>query len=270
MSVTPGLSFAFPANFKDLVLDSELEQSTKSQGKESPKESAKRLARCGKCNNCKSQDCGSCYNCADKPKFGGPGIKKQACINRKCLLMVPRDEEGEKIARKRSKQRGPKPFILPAGFGTRAGFQTGNVSPLSSPDDDWQEDQFGEGRDSPSDLSNEGGDSTRMDPVDPASETSDLEKAAEELFGSEINFVLPIARRDAPPQVRPEARLDARPEPRAESRAEAWRSLSLDDSLAMMPPLPWNNTLLLQEEFILMNDHHRRETALPVYQVAAF
>ena len=30
-----------------------------------------------------------------------PGIKKQACINRKCLLMVPRDEDGEKLARKR-------------------------------------------------------------------------------------------------------------------------------------------------------------------------
>jgi len=171
------------------------------------------------------------------------------------LLMVPRDEEGEKIARKRSKQRGPKPFVLPTGFGTRAGFQTGNVSPPPSPDDDWQEDQFGEGRDSPSDLSNEGGESTRMDPVDPASETSDLEKAAEELFGSEINFVLPAAR---PPEVRPE------PRPEKESRAEAWRSLSADDSLAMMPPLPWNNILLLQEEFVHMNDHHRRESSHPI------
>jgi len=65
----------------------------------------KRLARCGRCVNCKSQDCGSCYNCADKPKFGGPGIKKQACVQRKCLLMVPRDEDGEKLARKRAKQR---------------------------------------------------------------------------------------------------------------------------------------------------------------------
>ena len=49
----------------------------------------KRLARCGKCANCCRSDCGTCYNCADKPKFGGPGVKKQACINRKCLLMVP-------------------------------------------------------------------------------------------------------------------------------------------------------------------------------------
>lgn len=73
------------------------------------KESNKRLARCGKCNSCTRQDCGTCYNCADKPKFGGPGVKKQACINRKCLLMVPKEEEplAEKAARKRTKQQKP-------------------------------------------------------------------------------------------------------------------------------------------------------------------
>lgn len=41
------------------------------------------------------------------------GIKKQACINRKCLLMVPRDEDGERLARKRAKQR-----TLPPGTGS--------------------------------------------------------------------------------------------------------------------------------------------------------
>jgi len=30
-------------------------------------------------------DCGECVNCFDKPKFGGPGVKKQACSGRKCL-----------------------------------------------------------------------------------------------------------------------------------------------------------------------------------------
>merc|ERR1719443_1117607 len=71
------------------------------------KETNKRLARCGRCDNCTRQDCGTCYNCADKPKFGGPGVKKQACINRKCLLMVPKEEEGNErgVMRKRSKQR---------------------------------------------------------------------------------------------------------------------------------------------------------------------
>jgi len=89
------------------------------------KDNNKRLARCGKCTNCKSQDCGACYNCADKPKFGGPGIKKQACVNRKCLLMVPRDEDGEKLARKRAKQRAVPPHMphmTPITTGDNASF----------------------------------------------------------------------------------------------------------------------------------------------------
>ena len=32
----------------------------------------------------------------------------------------------------------------------------------------------------------------------------------------------------------------------------------------------WNNPMLLQEEFILMNDLHRRESAQPTNPVAAF
>ena len=28
--------------------------------------------------------CGQCPYCADKPKFGGPGRKKQRCAKRKC------------------------------------------------------------------------------------------------------------------------------------------------------------------------------------------
>ena len=26
----------------------------------------------------------ACINCKDKPKFGGPGRKKQCCVKRKC------------------------------------------------------------------------------------------------------------------------------------------------------------------------------------------
>ena len=33
---------------------------------------------------CLTPDCGSCSNCKDKPKFGGPGTKKQKCMIRKC------------------------------------------------------------------------------------------------------------------------------------------------------------------------------------------
>lgn len=43
--------------------------------------------RCGSCEGCLSTDCGSCKYCADKPKFGGPNIVKQACILRKCVDM---------------------------------------------------------------------------------------------------------------------------------------------------------------------------------------
>jgi len=107
--------------------------------KDKDKDSAKRLARCGKCTNCKSSDCGNCFNCYDKPKFGGPGIKKQACINRKCLLMVPRDEDGEKLARKRAKQRAIVPGAVHLssslqGLGADSSFLAGlNIQLPTSP-----------------------------------------------------------------------------------------------------------------------------------------
>uniref|UniRef100_A0A8C4QDF7 Uncharacterized protein n=1 Tax=Eptatretus burgeri TaxID=7764 RepID=A0A8C4QDF7_EPTBU len=45
----------------------------------------KRLGRCGYCAGCQVKiDCGSCPHCLDKPKFGGPNIRKQCCIYRKC------------------------------------------------------------------------------------------------------------------------------------------------------------------------------------------
>ncbi|KAJ1640524.1 hypothetical protein T492DRAFT_928529 [Pavlovales sp. CCMP2436] len=44
-----------------------------------------RSSRCGTCFNCLRPDCGACVNCSDKPKFGGNGVKKQACSGRKCV-----------------------------------------------------------------------------------------------------------------------------------------------------------------------------------------
>lgn len=55
------------------------------------KKAGPRLRRCGKCLPCNRGDCGSCHNCADKPKFGGSGVKKQACVARRCLSMLRRD-----------------------------------------------------------------------------------------------------------------------------------------------------------------------------------
>lgn len=45
--------------------------------------------RCNNCANCFAKDCGSCISCLDKPKFGGPGVRKQSCIKRrKCLMNI--------------------------------------------------------------------------------------------------------------------------------------------------------------------------------------
>jgi len=256
---------------------------------------AKRLARCGKCNNCKSQDCGTCYNCADKPKFGGPGIKKQACINRKCLLMVPRDEEGEKIARKRAKQRTPmagvdprvggagKPYALPTGFGAQRSSYTS--SPPSSPDVDSRSDRdssvspVSDDRDSPVTTQSTtkpanfasaanfsygqmayAPNSTRLDPVEPVTTglsqaqtgltpyfSAGMSSAADELpalFGDSVSFMLPTRREPSEFPRLFEEKLNAPP-----AQRDAHRDWS------------WTNPMLLQEEFILMNDLHRRESA---------
>lgn len=45
----------------------------------------KRQNRCGHCPGCLNTDCNRCKFCLDKPKNGGPGLKKQCCIKRKCI-----------------------------------------------------------------------------------------------------------------------------------------------------------------------------------------
>ncbi|KAF0715800.1 Aste57867_3169 [Aphanomyces stellatus] len=44
----------------------------------------KRVTRCGKCAGCLSGDCMECGHCQDMKKYGGPGLRKQSCKNRKC------------------------------------------------------------------------------------------------------------------------------------------------------------------------------------------
>jgi len=61
------------------------------KGDKGDKKVGPRLRRCGKCLPCNRGDCGSCHNCADKPKFGGSGVKKQACVARRCVSMLRRD-----------------------------------------------------------------------------------------------------------------------------------------------------------------------------------
>ena len=49
------------------------------------KPSGQRARPCGECQNCLRKECGECSNCVDMPKFGGPGIKRQRCSERRCL-----------------------------------------------------------------------------------------------------------------------------------------------------------------------------------------
>ena len=45
----------------------------------------RRMARCGECDACvRTEDCGKCVNCLDKPKYGGPFIRKQKCMRKRC------------------------------------------------------------------------------------------------------------------------------------------------------------------------------------------
>lgn len=54
-----------------------------------------RSARCSNCAGCTRGDCGYCKNCLDKPKFGGPGIKKQACLQRACSNPLVEDDASD-------------------------------------------------------------------------------------------------------------------------------------------------------------------------------
>ena len=62
----------------------------KEEGEKKPdSEPPKRRGRgCGKCEGCQRADCGECTFCKDKPKFGGPGTKKQRCALRVCAHFV--------------------------------------------------------------------------------------------------------------------------------------------------------------------------------------
>lgn len=50
--------------------------------------------RCGSCPGCLQTDCGSCVFCKDKPKFGGPGKRKQCCEKRKCNQLLSQNSCG--------------------------------------------------------------------------------------------------------------------------------------------------------------------------------
>jgi len=51
------------------------------------KPSNRKRKRCKQCSGCTKADCGTCKNCRDKPKFGGVGKLKRACLMRECDFM---------------------------------------------------------------------------------------------------------------------------------------------------------------------------------------
>ncbi|KAL3673360.1 hypothetical protein V7S43_001076 [Phytophthora oleae] len=57
----------------------------KRRGSDGTPGSRQRIGRCGKCAGCLAEDCMKCGHCQDMKKYGGPGLRKQSCKNRKCL-----------------------------------------------------------------------------------------------------------------------------------------------------------------------------------------
>lgn len=50
-----------------------------------------------KCEGCVRPDCGKCKMCLDKPKYGGPGKKKQRCLKRQCLQRSKSTSQNQKV-----------------------------------------------------------------------------------------------------------------------------------------------------------------------------
>ncbi|ETO77783.1 hypothetical protein F444_07103 [Phytophthora nicotianae P1976] len=57
----------------------------KRKGNDGTPGSRQRIGRCGKCSGCLAVDCMKCGHCQDMKKYGGPGLRKQSCKDRKCL-----------------------------------------------------------------------------------------------------------------------------------------------------------------------------------------
>lgn len=48
----------------------------------------RKINRCLKCEPCLRDPCGVCRECLDAPRFGGPGIRKRACLLKMCVCLA--------------------------------------------------------------------------------------------------------------------------------------------------------------------------------------
>lgn len=67
-----------------------------------------RRVRCGKCVRCKLADCGKCKMCENKPKFGGDGSMKKACLLKFCRNRVFKKQAINNVVRIRKPSQGSK------------------------------------------------------------------------------------------------------------------------------------------------------------------
>lgn len=108
-------------------LQSSVSTSQTQESKSPPTESKckrMRASRCGTCTGCVRGDCGECKNCLDKPKFGGRGIKKQACLRRMCC--TPQEESDSETTQTTSSSGFRSEEVSPSMMPSKGGV----VSPL--------------------------------------------------------------------------------------------------------------------------------------------
>lgn len=76
---------------------------------------ASKVRRCGECEGCMRDDCGKCASCMDKPRFGGKGTKKRACVMRRCLTKGSMSAPSPREGRKSMGSSSPKRFTMEIG-----------------------------------------------------------------------------------------------------------------------------------------------------------
>ena len=82
--------------------------------------------RCGNCEACMRGNCGECHTCKAMKVFGGPGTRKQACLNRRCIMLT----ESEITAAQQAQSDDKSDLVDEIDIG---GLPGGSSSPSPSP-----------------------------------------------------------------------------------------------------------------------------------------